>query len=361
MPPIMGAAGFLIASFLNVPYWQVMKAAFFPALLYYLTLLLQVDFHAAKAGLGGLSKSDLPVLSDTLKKGWFFFGSIILLVILLVYLRIEPLAPFYAMIFLFFCAMLRKSTRFTRKTFIAFLFETGKLVSQITAILAGVGLIVGAMSGTGTANAFSRELVLMAGDNVIFLLIFGALTSFILGIGMTATACYIFLAIVLVPALVAIGLDPMACHLFVLYWGCLAYITPPVALGSITAAALAGSEPMSTGWLSMRLGSAKYIVPFFFVLNPALILQGSILTVGLAVITAVAGCFLLAASLEGWLYFFGKLFSFYQRTLLFIAGVLLLYPHPYAALAGGIIFLITVALMKYFPQGSAQTYTIEGK
>ena len=119
---------------------------------------------------------------------YLFFGSIILLVFLLVYLRIEPLAPFYAMIFLFFCAMLRKSTRYTRKTFIAFLFETGKLVSQITAILAGVGLIVGAMSGTGTANSFSRELVLMAGDNVVFLLIFGAMTSFILGIGMTATA-----------------------------------------------------------------------------------------------------------------------------------------------------------------------------
>jgi len=354
MPPIMGAAGFLIASFLNIPYWKVMKAAFFPAVLYYVTLLLQVDLHAAKAGLGGMRKSDLPVLSETIKKGWFFFGSIILLVIMLVYLRIEPLAPFYAMIFLFFCAMLRKNTRYTPKTFVAFLFETGKLVSQITAILAGVGLIVGAMSGTGTANSFSRELVLLAGGNVVFLLLFGAMTSFVLGIGMTATACYIFLAIVLVPALVEIGLNPMGCHLFVLYWGCLAYITPPVALGSITAATLAGSNPMSTGWLSMRLGSAKYIVPFFFVLDPALILHGSIWTVGQAIVTAIFGCIMLAASLEGWLYFFGKFSSVYFRIPVFLAGVLLMYPNVYSALAGATIFLLTIILIKYNRQAKAE-------
>lgn len=342
MPPIMGAAGFLIASFMNIPYYKVMLAAFFPAFLYYFTLLLQVDAHAGKVGIGGLEKDRLPKLTTTLKEGWFFLGSILLLVFILVWIRIEAWAPFYTMLFLFACAMIRKETRYDIPRFLQFLYETGKLVGQITAILAGVGLIVGSLSGTGVANSFSRELVMLAGGNYILLLIFGAITSFILGIGMTVTACYVFLAIVLVPALVKVGLDPMACHLFVLYWGCLSYITPPVALGSITAASLAGSDPMSTGWLSMRLGSAKYIVPFFFALNPALILSGPAWTVILAVVTALIGCVFLAASLEGYLYYFGKL-RLKDRPPVFVAGFLLMYPNWLAAVIGAGIFLLFAA------------------
>jgi TRAP transporter 4TM/12TM fusion protein len=333
MPPIMGAAGFLIASFLTVPYSKVMWAAFFPAVLYYWTLLLQVDFHAAKEGIGGLPREELPKIWATLKEGWFFFGSILLLVFMLVYMRSEALAPFYTILFLFAAAMLRRSTRYNFKKFLHFLYETGKLLSQITAILAGVGLIVGSLSGTGVANAFSREIIMLAGKNYIMLLILGAVTSFVLGIGMTVTACYVFLAIVLVPALVEVGLDPMACHLFVLYWGCLSYITPPVALGSITAAALADADPMATGWLSMKLGSAKYIVPFFFALNPALIMAGPLWVVLQAVVTAIAGCIFLAASLEGWLFYYGKISAF-QRIHLFITGFLLMYPGWQAALIG---------------------------
>lgn len=343
MPPIMGAAGFLIASFMNIAYYKVMIAAFFPAFLYYLTLLLQIDNHAAKVGIGGLDKSRLPQLGATLKKGWFFLGSIVLLVFILVWVRIESWAPFFTMIFLFACAMIRKETRYDIPKFMQFLYETGKLVGQLTAILAGVGLIVGSLSGTGVANSFSRELVMLAGGHYLLLLIFGAITSFILGIGMTVTACYVFLAIVLVPALVKVGLDPLACHLFVLYWGCLSYITPPVALGSITAASIAGSSPMSTGWLSMRLGSAKYIVPFFFALNPALILLGPIGKVILAVFTAIIGCIFLAASLEGYLYHYGKL-HLIERIPLLVAGVMLMYPNWMAGIFGAVIFLLIVGI-----------------
>lgn len=348
MPPVMGAAGFLIASFLNIPYSKVMIAAFFPAFLYYWTLILQVDQHAAKVRIGGFPREELPKFWATLKEGWFFIFSIILLVFILLYMRTEALAPFYTMIVLFASAMIRKSTRYTWRKFINFLFETGKLLGQITAILAGIGLIVGALSGTGIANAFSREIILLAGKNYLLLLVLGAVTSFILGIGMTVTACYIFLAIILVPALVEAGLDPMASHLFVLYWGVLSYITPPVALGSITAAALAGSAPMATGWQSMKLGSAKYIVPFYFALNPALIMVGSPWTILLAVITALIGCIFLAASLEGYLYLYGKLSS-YQRIPVFVGGLLLMYPGWRVTLIGAIIIFSVVIVMKFFP------------
>ncbi len=344
-PPIMGAAGFLIASFLAVPYSKVILSAFFPAVLYYITLYTQVDAYAAKSNLVGLPRKDLPNFWKTLKEGWFFFGSIILLTFILFYVRMESWAPFYTMVFLFGCAMIRKSTRLTWRKIVDFLFESGKLMAQITAILAGVGLIVGSLSGTGVANSFSRELVILAGDNYLLLLFLGALTSFILGMGMTVTACYVFLAIVMVPALVKIGLNPMACHLFVLYWGALSYITPPVALGSITAAAIAGGNPMATGYQSMKLGSAKYIVPFFFAINPALIMIGPLWDVVLAVITAIPGAVFLGSSMEGWLFFYGRL-SIYQRILVFAIGVLLLYPKWQATVGAIIVFIALLIFLK---------------
>ncbi len=341
MPPVMGAAGFLIASFLNVPYFDVMLAAIFPAFLYYYTLLLQVDMHAATHGMSGVPRDQLPSLVETMKKGWFFLGTVVLLVVILFYMRTEAWAPFFVMIFLFSCAMLRKETRFNLERFIDFIVSSGRLLAQITGILAGIGLIIGALSGTGVANSFSRELVLYAGGNVALLLIFGALTSFVLGIGMTVTACYVFLAIVLVPALVGVGLDPMGAHLFVLYWGCLSYITPPVALGAITAAAIAGSEPMATGVLSMRLGSAKYIVPFIFVLNSTMLLSGPAGEVILAVVSALIGCIMLAGSLEGYFYGFGRL-PMICRIIIFGNSFLLLYPELFTDLIG-----IAVVAMLY--------------
>ncbi len=344
MPPVMGAAGFLIASFLNVPYTHVMLAAFFPASLYYLTLLVQVDSHAAFLGLGGIPKNELPRTMTVFKEGWFFIGSLILLTFIMVYMRVEAWAPFYVMIFLFACAMLRKATRYTWRKFADFLVESGKLLAQITAILAGIGLIIGSLSGTGVANSFSRELVLFAHGNLFLLLVLGAITSFILGIGMTVTACYVFLAIVLVPALVEIGVNGMAAHLFVLYWGCLSYITPPVALASITAAAIAGSDPIRTGFLSMRLGSAKYIVPFMFVLDPTMILIGPIEEIILTVITAILGAVVLAGAIEGYLYIVGVLSPVY-RILFFASGFLLMYPKRLTE-AVGLAILILGSLMK---------------
>jgi len=345
MPPIMGAAGFLIASFLNTSYANVIYAAFFPASLYYLTLILQIDSHAARVRIGGLSKKEIPKLLDTLKMGWFYIGALIILIYILVYMRIEAQAPFYTMIFLFSFAMIGKKTRYSWKKFVGFLVETGKLLGQIAAILAGIGLILGALSGTGVANAFSRELVLAAHGRLIPLLILGALTSFILGIGMTVTACYVFLAIVLVPALTQAGLDPMASHLFVLYWGVISYITPPVALGAITAAAIAGADNMKTAFLSMRLGSAKYILPFLFVLNTSMILNGSFHEVLLAVTTAIIGCVLLAAALEGYLYLYGTLSGF-LRLPTFISGFLLLYPHWIADILGLTILALFIIFWK---------------
>jgi TRAP transporter 4TM/12TM fusion protein len=335
-PPIMGAAGFLVASFLNVPYSAVMGAAIFPAFLYFFMVFLQIDFHAAKMNIQGFQKADLPKFVDVIKEGWFFLGAIILMIVLLLVYRITSLAPFYTIIFLFACAMIRKKTRLNRAKFVNFLYESARVLGQLTAILAGIGLIIGSFSATGVANSFSRELLLLAGDNRFLLLLLGAATSFVLGIGMTVTACYVFLAVVLVPALVNIGFDPMAAHLFVMFCGNLSYITPPVALAAISASAISGTSPMATAVTTMKMGILLFILPFIFVMNPALIFHGTLADILQAVITSIIGSLLMAGALEGWFFKLGQLTTIH-RAFLLISGLLIVYPEGKTDIIGLIV------------------------
>jgi len=346
-PPIMGAAGFLVASFLNVPYLHVMVAALFPAFLYFLVLFLQADFHAAKESIHGIDDEELPVLREVLKSGWFFLASIVLMIFLLVVYRITALAPFYTIGFLFISAMINKETRMTWKKLVGFLYESGVVVGHIISILAGIGLIIGSFSATGVANSFSRELVFFAGDNIFLLLFLGAITSFVLGIGMTVTACYVFLAVVLVPALVKVGFNPMAAHLFVMFYGNLSYLTPPVALGAISAATIAGSHPMSTAFLSMRLGAVLFVIPFLFVIHPALIFQGTAIEISLAIAQAVIGCVFLSAGFEGWIYKVGRLLKLHQIFLI-ASAAMFLYPNMLLSAVGLVIAVVTLVYAKIY-------------
>ncbi|MDI6753795.1 MAG: TRAP transporter fused permease subunit [Thermodesulfobacteriota bacterium] len=325
MPPVMGTAAFIMASFLSIPYWQVCVAAIVPSVLFYLGLFLQTDGYAARVGLQGLDRKELPSISATLKEGWFYLLALFLLIYLLLYLKVEAWAPFYASALLLLLAMTKKETRLSWETFGQLIAGTGKFLAELVAILGAIGLVIGALSVTGVAHSFSRELVAFAGGNVILLLLIGALTSFILGMGMTAAACYIFLAIVLAPALTKSGLNPLAAHLFVLYWGLVSFITPPVALGAITAASIAGANPVKTGFQAMRLGAVIYFIPFFFVFNPALVLQAPLKDIPFPLLTAVSGVFLISGSLEGYLQGLGKL-SLPARIWLLTAGMLLAVP-----------------------------------
>ncbi len=326
MPPVMGAAAFVMASFLNIPYGAVALAALIPALLYYLGLFIQVDGYAAKTGLKGLPREELPRFWTTLKGGWPYFFVIVVLCYFLLTLRREALAPFYASGVLLVIAMLKKETRLTWKTLVNILVDSGKVLSQLIAILAAAGLIVGGLSVTGVALSFSREIVVAVGNNTLLILIFGALTSFVLGLGMTTTACYIFLAIVMVPALVKLGIDQMAAHLFVFYWGALSELTPPVALCVAAACGIAGSEFMKTGWTAMRLGAVKYIVPFFFVYAPALLLHGTPWKIFEATLFSVVGIIIVGSALEGYLVGIGELKSFIRRMIFLGGGLLIAFP-----------------------------------
>ena len=332
MPPIMGATAFVMASWLGIPYSQIVLAAVIPSALYYFGLFVQIDAYAARRGLAGLPKEEMPSFRGTMRGGWIYIFVFALLIFLMMAFRWETTAPFYAVALLLVVNQIRKGDRFTLSRFVDMIASVGRTLAEIVAILLGIGMIVGAFQATGLTGPLATELVHLAGNSVPALLIMGAITSFIFGMGMTVTACYIFLAIVLAPALVQAGLNQLAVHLFILYWGMVSFITPPVALGAFAAATLANASPMQTGWEATRLGVVIYVVPFFFVLNPALIGQGAPLEVAVAVVSAVLGIWFVASAMQSYLAFVGPMrsgpTSMLIRVMLAAAGFIVAAPLP---------------------------------
>ncbi len=341
MPPIMGATAFVMANFLGVSYVTVAVAAIVPSMLYFFGLFMQIDAYAARNNLRGLPIAELPNLKSVFKEGWYFIAVFVTLIWLLVYMQREAAAPFYATALLLVVNQFT-SHRLNLEKLLRLIAATGKLMAELAGILAAIGLIIGALAVTGMAGTLANDLVYLAGDNVLVLLIMGALTSFILGIGMTVTAAYIFLAIVLAPALITAGLDPLATHMFILYWGMLSFITPPVALAAFAAASVANASPMRVGWEAMRLGTIIYFIPFFFVFNPAMLLQGPWSEIFTVVSTAIVGVVLVSAGLQGYLQGFGDLGSSWRgmvaRISIVISGLSL------AAPGGGLMEMSRIML-----------------
>ncbi len=332
MPPVMGSTAFVMASFLGMSYGGIALAATIPALLFYIALVVQVDAYSARLGLRGLKRSELPRLGDVMKEGWFYIPVFALLIFLLVFLQDEALAPFYATALLLVINQALPQHRLSWAKLGDLAVAVSRGLAELVAILMAVGLIIGALSMTGLAGTLANDLVYLAGGAPLILLLMGAITSFIFGMGMTVTACYIFLAIVLAPPLVKAGLDPLAVHLFIMYWGMVSFITPPVALATFAAAPLAGTSAMRIGVQSIRLGTAIYLVPFCFVLNPALILRGEPMMVAISITAAFAGIVPLAAALQGYVLGIGlipnNLAGWISRMLLIVGGVLLAAPVP---------------------------------
>jgi TRAP transporter 4TM/12TM fusion protein len=331
LPPIMGATAFVMAVFLEIPYTEILLAAIIPSLLYYLGLFLQIDAYAARNGLHGLPEAELPKVGEVIRDGWYFVVVFVLLIVMLVGMQREAQAPFYATGALLVINQLVKLHRWDRARATDFVLGVGRLFAELAAMLAGVGLIIGALSLTGKVGTLAFDLVQLAGDSTLLLLAMGAVTSFVLGIGMTVTAAYLFLAITLAPALSSGGLDPLAVHLFMLYWAMISFITPPVAIGAFAAATVASAKPMETGFEAMRLGTVIYFVPFFFVLNPALIGKAPPGEVMLVAGSAIAGIVLIAAGLQGYLLGVGSLprlagASLFARLALILGGLLLAMP-----------------------------------
>jgi TRAP transporter 4TM/12TM fusion protein len=307
MPPVMGATAFLICQVIGVPYTTVILAAAVPAVLYFVALLIKVDLYAAHHGLVGLPKDQIPSLIGTLKGGWPYIFALLFLVYQLIVLRTVTSAPYYSSLALIIAYLVKTRGKIKTIPIKAIILGCGSAISSMIVVLLGVGIIIGALTCTGVAYSFTNEVIMLAGDKPILLMALGAVVAFFLGMGLTISAVYIFLAMTLAPPLVAAGFDKLAVHLFIMYCGMLSEITPPVCLAAYTAAGISGANHFKTGITSMRLGLILYVLPFVFLNNPALILKGSPLQIIQIIITFIIGIIFLVSGTENHLWGLGSL------------------------------------------------------
>jgi TRAP transporter 4TM/12TM fusion protein len=369
MPPVMGSTAFIMASFLGKSYGEIALAAVVPGLLFYLALMVQIDAYAARLNLSGMKREELPRLGPVIRDGWYFIPVFVALVFFMVQEQQEAMAPYYATALLLAINQVLPQHRMRWKQFFEFVAATGRSLVELATLLLGVGFLIGAMLMTGLAGTLANDLVYLAGNAPLVLLVMGAITSFVFGLGLTVTACYIFLAIVLAPPLVKAGLDPLAVHMFVLYWGMVSFITPPVALAAFAAAPIAKASQMKIGIQAMRLGTAIYVVPFCFALNPALLLRGDFATVTASITFAALGIGLAAAALQGYVIRLGRIpnsiAGWAVRGLLLVGAIYLAIPVPRfvgltmpAAIAAGLAFSTAgLALLHFINKGSGRTTT----
>lgn len=298
-PPVMGATAFIIAEFLEVAYIEVVIAAAIPAVLYYLVLFLQVDAIAKRFGLEGLPRSELPKVVAVITSGWIFVLPFAVLIYFLFWLGYNPgLSAMYAGGTLLALSIIKNMRLPNRAEWADFIFGSGENLVPLILIAGGAGVVMGVLNSTGLAFQLSIILTEIGERSGIFImLLLTAFISIILGMGMPTAAVYIILATVIAPALVEMGLQPMAAHLFLFYFGLLSMLTPPVAVASMVAAGLAGSDMWKTGIVGVQLAAAAYLMPFLWVFNPALVMQGSWTAIVYVTLSAATAGFLIAEAI----------------------------------------------------------------
>ncbi|SKC41804.1 TRAP transporter permease [Maledivibacter halophilus] len=349
MPPIMGAAAFIMAEMTGVAYNKLIIYAIIPAVLYYISVFLMVDIEAAKLGLSGLSKEELPKISEVFKRG----GLLLLAPLSIFYMLLVGYSPikasFTAVIIVLVVSTLRKETRLNPKQLAIALEKGARGALSVIAACAVAGLIVGTVTLTGLGLKFADLIVMLANGNLYMALVLTMVASIIMGMGMPTTALYIILGSMVAPALVQLDVPIIAAHLFIFYFGCMAAVTPPVALSSYLAAAIAKADSVKTALSGLKLASSAFILPFVFALSPELILINT--TPGKTVkvvISALIGIFALASSLEKHL--FTKT-NKYESILLFAAALMLIIPGIMTDIIG-LALVAVIGLKKYYQRKS---------
>jgi TRAP transporter 4TM/12TM fusion protein len=305
MPPVMGAAAFIMAEFLQVSYGAVCIAAAIPAILYYGCLFLHVDLDAAKHKIGSVEDPNAPTLAEVLKSGWHFLVPILFLVFALIYPEIFLLTPEKAAVVstaILMALTLTFGYRGKRPTLLGLakaVIETGRISLDILLIGAAAGVMVGILAISGLAFSMTLQLVALSGDNVFLLLLLIAVLAFVLGIGLPTVSVYILTATLLAPALVKLGVTPMAAHMFVMYNGMLSMITPPVAFAAYAAASIARTDGWTTGWIACLVGWSTFVLPFLFVLTPSLLMDGAAVEIVLNFSRVLFGLFVGTAAVVG--------------------------------------------------------------
>ena len=346
MPPVMGAAAFVMTEFLGISYGAVVLAALVPALAYYATLLIQVDLRAINEGLKGLPREDLPPVAPVLKEGWVYIIPIVVLVGSIFLLNAEAAtAALYGCGANIVLALLKPSARQALKPsrLVVLCMELAQSMVQITVVCAAAGFVVGLVAYTGLGVSMAQALVDLAGNSLLLLALGTATASIILGMGMPATACYILVAVLMAPALVAAGVQPLLAHLFVFYFGNFSFLTPPVALAAYAAASISGAPFLPTCWQAIRLALAGYIVPFIFLYKPGMALLGPGSEIAWSMFDAAVAVVLLAVAVEGYWY---RRLSWWMLILLGI-GALLMFVPGWPSLIAGLVLALPLLYLEY--------------
>ena len=324
MPPIMGAAAFLMAEFIGMPYFRIVTAAIIPSLLYYFGVWTQVHFEAKRLGLKGMSRDELPKIGDVLREK----GHLLVPLLALIYLLAKGYTPMraalVAIVLTVGCAMLRKNTRINLLDIIEGLENGARGALGVVAATACAGIIVGVVTLTGLGLRLGSVLVDIADGKLFLTLVFTMLTSIILGMGVPTTANYVITSTIAAPALIMMDVPVLAAHMFVFYFGIIADVTPPVALAAFVGAGIAKANPLKTGIQATKLAIAAFLVPYIFVYNPSLLLiDVNAVDMILMSITAIVGIIGVGAGMEG---FFLMDLTVIERVIFFVGGLLLVIP-----------------------------------
>ena len=339
MPPILGAAAFLMADYVQIPYAQIALKAILPAVLYFTGVFITVHLEAKKLGLRGLSKDELPKLKPLLKKVYLLLPLVLLVYLVSTSTRSIAYAAAIAIVVAILVSLINKDDRLTPKRFLEALAAGGQGMITVAAACGIAGIIAGTITMTGLANTLINGIVALANGKVIIALFLTMLCCIVLGMGVPTTANYCIMAATCAPILVRMGVPVVAAHFFVFYFGIVADLTPPVALAAYAGAAIAGANPMKTALQSTKLAIGAFIVPYIFALNPAMLFVDT--TAGeviLIVITSLIGMFGVAAGLEGYML---RKTSWWERLLSVAGGLLLIYP----GLVTDVVGLVLVGLV----------------
>ena len=348
MPPVMGAAAFIMAENLGVPYSEIILAAALPATLYYMAILFSVDFIAGRQGLVGMPKDQLPKFRAVMKEGYLYIIPMLILIYFICIAKTSAQrAAFWGFVSIVVLYAVRKilqekDVRGFCKMILDILIDGSRQAVSIIAACACAGIIVGVLSLTGLGLTLSSALVDLAGGSLFLLLLYTAIACIILGMGLPVTACYIILAVLAAPAIVNLGVPAIAAHLFVMYYGVLSNITPPVALASYVAAGISKSKPLNVAVTSCKMSVVLFVLPFMFIYQPVLILQEvQAVTLISALVTSVVGVIAISAGSQRYLL---RNASVLECLMLLVGGFCMLYPESISDVVGIVLFVAVVLI-----------------
>ena len=342
MPPVMGATAFLIAEYLGIPYFDLVKAALIPAVLFYVAILMTVDLYARKHHISGVPEDELPT--------WKELGKTVYLILPLVYLIISmsvlkmsvTKSGISSILMAIVCTMFSAKNRLNKEKIVKIIKGSINGAKPVAIACGVVGIIIGIVMGSGLGFRMSSVLIQVSNGNLAILLILTMVVSLIMGMGVPTTAAYLMLALLVVPALKQMNVLPLAAHLFIFYFGIISNVTPPVALAAYAAAGVARCNPTKTGFFAFKLSLSGFILPFIFVYNPVLLMQGSALEIIQSLITALLGIYSLSCALEK--FAFKWEISQVERLALFVSAILLVVPGTLTDVVGFVVLAVIFAL-----------------